>query len=84
MVFAIPGSPITQLWAVIACNTLFAFVGIPTTNLVSATLLAMPLAASLSILGDVHIALPAPVSRSGGFDCGVGVSNALPLGFFPL
>lgn len=51
LVFALPGSPMAQLWAVIAGNTLSALVGIATIHLVSEPLLAIPLAAGLSILG---------------------------------
>jgi CBS domain-containing membrane protein len=51
LVFALPQSPMAQPWAVIAGNTLSAVVGIATVHLVSEPLLAMPLAASLSILG---------------------------------
>ena len=51
LVFALPGSPMAQPWAVIAGNTLSALVGISVLHLVKEPLLAMPLAASLSILG---------------------------------
>ena len=51
LVFALPGSPMAQPWAVIAGNTLSALVGVATIHLVGEPLLAMPLAASLSILG---------------------------------
>lgn len=51
LVFALPQSPMSQPWAVIAGNTLSALVGIATIHLVKEPLLAMPLAASLSILG---------------------------------
>ena len=51
LVFALPGSPMAQPWAVIAGNTVSALVGITTANLISEPLLAMPIAASLSILG---------------------------------
>jgi len=51
LVFALPGSPMAQPWAVIAGNTLSALVGITAANLVSEPLLAMPIAAALSILG---------------------------------
>ena len=51
LVFALPQSPMAQPWAVIAGNTLSALVGISVLHLVSDPLLAMPLAASLSILG---------------------------------
>ncbi len=51
LVFALPQSPMAQPWAVIAGNTLSALVGISILHLVNQPLLAMPLAASLSILG---------------------------------
>ena len=51
LVFALPGSPMAQPWAVIAGNTVSALVGITTANLISEPLLAMPIAAALSILG---------------------------------
>ena len=51
LVFALPGSPMAQPWAVIAGNTLSALVGISVIHLINEPLLAMPLAASLSILG---------------------------------
>ena len=51
LVFALPQSPMAQPWAVIAGNTLSALVGISVLHLVEEPLLAMPLAASLSILG---------------------------------
>ena len=51
LVFALPQSPMAQPWAVIAGNTLSALVGISIIHLVQEPLLAMPLAASLSILG---------------------------------
>ena len=51
LVFALPQSPMAQPWAVIAGNTLSALVGISVIHLINEPLLAMPLAASLSILG---------------------------------
>ena len=51
LVFALPQSPMAQPWAVIAGNTLSALVGISIFRFVNDPLLAMPLAASLSILG---------------------------------
>ena len=51
LVFALPGSPMAQPWAVIAGNTVSVLVGITTANLISEPLLAMPIAAALSILG---------------------------------
>ena len=51
LVFALPGSPMAQPWAVIAGNTLSALVGITAANFISEPLLAIPIAAALSILG---------------------------------
>jgi CBS domain-containing membrane protein len=51
LVFALPQSPMSQPWAVIAGNTLSMLAGISVIHLVDQPLLAMPLAASLSILG---------------------------------
>ena len=51
LVFALPGSPMAQPWAVIAGNTVSALVGITAANLISEPILAMPIAAALSILG---------------------------------
>lgn len=51
IVFALPQSPMAQPWAVIAGNTLSALVGISTVHLIDQSLLAIPVAASLSILG---------------------------------
>jgi CBS domain-containing membrane protein len=50
LVFALPGSPMAQPWAVIAGNGLSAVVGISIFILIPQPLLAMPIAASLSIL----------------------------------
>ena len=51
LVFALPGSPMAQPWAVIAGNTLSALVGISCLHLIGQPLLALPAAAALSILG---------------------------------
>jgi CBS domain-containing membrane protein len=51
LVFALPGSPMAQPWAVNAGNTVSALIGVATIHLIGEPLLAMPLAASLSILG---------------------------------
>jgi CBS domain-containing membrane protein len=51
LVFALPASPMAQPWAVIAGNTLSALVGISVTIVIQNPLFAMPIAASLAILG---------------------------------
>jgi CBS domain-containing membrane protein len=50
LVFALPGSPMAQPWAVIAGNTVSALIGITAAKLIAEPLLAMPIAAALSIL----------------------------------
>jgi CBS domain-containing membrane protein len=51
LVFVLPQSPMAQPWAVIPGKTVSALVGITVIHLVNEPLLAMPLAASLSVLG---------------------------------
>ena len=51
LVFALPGSPMAQPWAVIAGNTISALIGVSCFHLISEPLLALPAAAALSILG---------------------------------
>ena len=51
LVFALPQSPMAQPWAVIAGNTLSALVGISVAHVIGEPLIALPLAASMSILG---------------------------------
>jgi CBS domain-containing membrane protein len=51
LVFALPQSPMAQPWAVIAGNTLSALVGITINHVVTEQIIALPLAAALSILG---------------------------------
>lgn len=51
IVFALPQSPMAQPWAVIAGNTFSALVSVSTIHLIDQSFLAIPMAASLSILG---------------------------------
>jgi len=51
LVFVLPGSPMSQPWAVVVGNTLSALVGIVVALVVKEPLLSMPIAASLAILG---------------------------------
>ena len=50
LVFALPQSPMAQPWAVIAGNSFSALIGIGCAIVIQAPLLALPAAASLSIL----------------------------------
>ena len=83
LVFALPGSPMAQPWAVIAGNTLSASIGITAANLIKEPLLAMPIAAALSILGDVRIALFASPSGSRGINCSSRPRDELPICHIP-
>jgi len=51
LVFALPGSPMAQPWAVIAGNTLSGLIGISCLHLIGEQLIALPAAAALSIMG---------------------------------
>lgn len=51
LVFALPQSPMAQPWAVIAGNTLSVLVGITSVHLVGDSLLTMPIAVAISIMG---------------------------------
>ena len=51
LVFALPQSPMAQPWAVIAGNTLSSLIGISCVIVIQTPLIALPAAASLSILG---------------------------------
>ena len=51
LVFALPQSPMAQPWAVIAGNTISALVGISCFHLFGQSIVTLPLAAALSILG---------------------------------
>ena len=51
LVFVLPQSPMAQPWAVIAGNTVLAFVGILCFNLFGDMLITLPLAVAFSILG---------------------------------
>ena len=77
LVFALPQSPMAQPWAVIAGNTLSALVGISINHWINQPLLAMPIAAMLSIMGmfilrclhppAAAVALIAVLSKTMGF-----------------
>jgi len=51
LVFALPGSPMAQPWAVIAGNTLSALIGVSGAILIPNLFIALPLAVSCSIMG---------------------------------
>ena len=83
LVFALPQNPMAQPWAVIAGNTLPALVGISVIHLVGNPILAMLMAASLSILGMFILGCLHPPSSSGSFNRSFGALHAIPLCFSP-
>ena len=84
LVFALPGSPMAQPWAVIAGNTLSALVGIATIHLVSEPLIAMPLAASLSILGMFILRCLHPPAAAVALIVVLGHIGSYRYAFFPV
>lgn len=50
LVFALPGSPMAQPWAVIAGNTLSALIGVTCSILIASPMIALPMATAASIL----------------------------------
>ena len=50
LVFALPGSPMAQPWAVIAGNTWSALIGVTCSILIASPMIALPMATAASIL----------------------------------
>ena len=84
LVFALPQSPMSQPWAVIAGNTLAALVGIATFHLIDQSLLAIPLAASLSILGMFILRCLHPPAAAVALIAVLGHISSYQYAFFPV
>ena len=84
LVFALPGSPMAQPWAVIAGNTLSALVGISCFHLVGEPLLALPLAAALSILGMFILRCLHPPAAAVALIVVLGEIGRYRYAFFPV
>jgi CBS domain-containing membrane protein len=84
LVFALPQSPMAQPWAVIAGNTLSALVGISVIHLVGNPLLAMPIAASLSILGMFMLRCLHPPAAAVALIVVLGHVTHYQYAFFPV
>lgn len=84
LVFALPQSPMAQPWAVIAGNTLSALVGISIFRFVNDPLLAMPLAASLSILGMFALRCLHPPAAAVALIVVLSQINHYQYAFFPV
>jgi CBS domain-containing membrane protein len=84
LVFALPASPMAQPWAVIAGNTLSALVGISVTIVIQNPLLAMPIAASLSIMGMFVLRCLHPPAAAVALIAVLGHVTHYRFAFFPV
>lgn len=84
LVFALPGSPMAQPWAVIAGNTLSALVGISCFHLIGQPLLALPAAAALSILGMFVLRCLHPPAAAVSLIVVLGHIGGYRYAFFPV
>jgi len=84
LVFALPSSPMAQPWAVIAGNTLSALVGISVTIVIQNPLLAMPIAASLSIMGMFVLRCLHPPAAAVALIAVLGHVTHYRFAFFPV
>lgn len=84
LVFALPQSPMAQPWAVVAGNTLSALVGISVMQVVGQPLVAMPLAASLSILGMFVLRCLHPPAAAVAMIVVLGHLTSYRYAFFPV
>jgi len=84
LVFALPSSPMAQPWAVIAGNTLSALVGISVTIVIQNPLVAMPIAASLAILGMFILRCLHPPAAAVALIAALGNVMHYRYAFFPV
>ena len=84
LVFALPGSPMAQPWAVIAGNTLSALVGISCFHLIGQPFLALPAAAALSIFGMFVLRCLHPPAAAVSLIVVLGHIGSYRYAFFPV
>ena len=84
LVFALPQSPMAQPWAVIAGHTITALIGISCAMLVQAPLIALPAAASLSILGMFMLRCLHPPAAAVALIAVLGAITHYRYAFFPV
>lgn len=84
LVFALPGSPMAQPWAVIAGNTLSALVGVICAQWISVPLLALPMAAALSIFGMFMLRCLHPPAAAVALIAVLGGITHYRYAFFPV
>lgn len=84
LVFALPGSPMAQPWAVIAGNTISALIGISCFHLIGQPLIALPAAAALSILGMFVLRCLHPPAAAVSLIVVLGHIGSYRYAFFPV
>ena len=84
LVFALPNSPMSQPWAVIGGNCLSAIVGVSCTILLREPLIALPAAASLSILGMFILRCLHPPAAAVALIAVLGGLSHYRYAFFPV
>lgn len=84
IVFALPQSPMAQPWVVIVGNTLSALVSITTFHYYDQSLLAIPVAASLSILGMFMLRCPHPPAAAVALIAVLSSIGSYWYAFFPV
>jgi CBS domain-containing membrane protein len=84
LVFALPGSPMAQPWAVVGGNTLSACIGILCFHLISMPMLALPAAVAFSILGMFMLRCLHPPAAAVALIVVLGQIGHLRYAFFPV
>jgi CBS domain-containing membrane protein len=84
LVFALPGSPMAQPWAVVGGNTLSACIGILCFHLISMPMLALPAAVAFSILGMFTLRCLHPPAAAVALIVVLGQIGHLRYAFFPV
>lgn len=84
LVFALPQSPMAQPWAVIAGNTISALIGISCAIVIQTPIIALPAAASLSILGMFMLRCLHPPAAAVALIAVLGGITNYRYAFFPV
>lgn len=84
LVFTLPNSPMSQPWAVIGGNCLSAIVGVSCTILLREPLIALPAAASLSIMGMFTLRCLHPPAAAVALIAILGGLSHYRYAFFPV
>ena len=84
LVFALPGSPMAQPWAVIGGNTLSALIGIICFHLIGMPMFALPAAVAISILGMFMLRCLHPPAAAVALIVVLGQIGHFRYAFFPV